>query len=52
MAKEYNYDHYKTVPEPADKVNYKKKKIIGKKEIFEILHNYNTLHVQGDFETL
>ena len=26
MSKEYNYDHYKTVPEPADKVNYKKKK--------------------------
>ena len=26
MPKEYNYDHYKTVPEPADKVNYKKKK--------------------------
>ena len=25
MPKEYNYDHYKTVPEPADKVNYKKK---------------------------
>ena len=26
MAKNYNYDHYKTVPDPADKVNYKKKK--------------------------
>jgi len=26
MPKQYNYDHYKTVPEPAEKVNYKKKK--------------------------
>ena len=26
MAENYNYDHYKTVPDPADKVNFKKKK--------------------------
>ena len=26
MANNYKYDHYKTVPEPADKVNFKKKK--------------------------
>ena len=26
MAKDYKYDHYKAVPDPAEKVNYKKKK--------------------------
>ena len=26
MASKTNYDHYKTVPDPAEKVNYKKKK--------------------------
>ena len=26
MASNTNYDHYKTIPDPAEKVNYKKKK--------------------------
>ena len=26
MSKEYNYDHYKSVPDPASNVNFKKKK--------------------------
>ena len=26
MTENYKYDHYKTVPDPAEKVNYKKKK--------------------------
>ena len=26
MANKFNYDHYKTVPDPAEKVNFKKKK--------------------------
>ena len=26
MAKKNNYDHYKSVPDPAEKVNFKKKK--------------------------
>ena len=26
MPNKTNYDHYKTVPDPAEKVNYKKKK--------------------------
>jgi len=26
MADSYKYEHYKTVPEPAEKVNFKKKK--------------------------
>ena len=26
MAKKNNYDHYKAVPDPAEKVNFKKKK--------------------------
>ena len=26
MSKDYNYDHYKSVPDPASNVNFKKKK--------------------------
>ena len=26
MANNKNYDHYKSVPDPAEKVNFKKKK--------------------------
>ena len=26
MSKDYNYDHYKSVPDPATNVNFKKKK--------------------------